>query len=142
GAADVDGADAQVHVLESLPRQASGAVDREALGAMLSGGGARTPAGPLEVVVAEAFRDVLGVDDVGAHADFFTLGGSSLQATRVLARVQERTGLRLPVTVLFEHASVARLAAHIRHLVDPEQLDVSLLTDAQVALLLSVIQAP
>ncbi|NVJ06426.1 SDR family NAD(P)-dependent oxidoreductase [Myxococcus sp. AM001] len=142
GAADVDGADAQVHVLESLPRQASGAVDREALGAMLSGGGARTPAGPLEVVVAEAFRNVLGVDDVGAHADFFTLGGSSLQATRVLARVQERTGLRLPVTVLFEHASVARLAAHIRDLVDPEQLDVSLLTDAQVALLLSVIQAP
>ncbi|QDE81485.1 SDR family NAD(P)-dependent oxidoreductase [Myxococcus xanthus] len=141
GAAGVDGAGAQVHVLESLPRQASGAVDREALGAMLSGGGARIPEGPLEVVVAEAFRDVLGVDDVGAHADFFVLGGSSLQATRVLARVQERTGLRLPVTALFEHASVARLAAHVRHLVDPEQLDVSLLTDAQVALLLSVMQA-
>ncbi len=142
GTAAVDVEGAQVHVLEALPRQASGAVDREALGALVSGGGARAPTGPLEGVVAEAFRDVLGVDDVGAHADFFALGGSSLQATRVLARVQERTGLRLPVTALFEHASVARLAAQVRRMVDPEQLDVSQLTDAQVALLLSVIQAP
>jgi acyl carrier protein len=115
-------------------------VDRQTLAVEAFGGEADAPLGPLEQVVADAFREVLGVDGVGAGSDFFSLGGNSLQATRVMARVNGRTGLRLQEVAVFEFPSVSRLAAYIRQSVDPSQLDVSQLTDEQVNLLLSAIQ--
>ncbi|PTL79270.1 peptide synthetase [Vitiosangium sp. GDMCC 1.1324] len=133
---------AVLHRVPSLPRGPDGKVDREALAARASGGSGDAPTGPLEEVIVEAFRDVLGVDAVGRETDFFSLGGSSLQATRVMARINERTGLRLREVALFEHPSVSRLADHLRRSVDLSQLDVSQLTDAQVDLLLHALHTP
>lgn len=98
--------------------------------------------GPFEEIVAEAFREVLGADRVGSASEFFSLGGSSLQATRVVARIHERTGLRLRELALFEHPTVARLATHLRQSVDLDQLDVSQLSDEQVSLLLGALHSP
>jgi acyl-CoA synthetase (AMP-forming)/AMP-acid ligase II/NADP-dependent 3-hydroxy acid dehydrogenase YdfG len=131
---------AVLHPLPSLPRRADGAVDPEALAARISGGAVEAPLGPLEAVVVEAFREVLGVDVPGAHTDFFSLGGSSLQATRVMARINARTGLRLREVTLFDHPSASRLAAYLRQAVNPSAVDVSQLSDDQVALLLSALQ--
>ncbi|QRK13388.1 SDR family NAD(P)-dependent oxidoreductase [Archangium violaceum] len=135
-------ADAVLHPVPSLPRSPEGTVDRQALAAEAFGGAADSPLGPFEQVVAEAFREVLGVDAVGAGSDFFSLGGSSLQASRVMARVNERTGLRLREVAVFEYPSVSRLAAYIRQSVDPSQVDVTRLSDEQVALLLHALHAP
>jgi acyl carrier protein len=82
------------------------------------------------------------VDAVGAHSDFFSLGGGSLQATRVVTRIHERTGLRLREAALFDHPSVSRLATHVREAMGSGQVDVSQLTDEQVGLLLRALQAP
>ncbi|AEI62076.1 SDR family NAD(P)-dependent oxidoreductase [Corallococcus macrosporus] len=130
---------AVLHPLTEWPRRADSSVDREALAADLSGTGDGTPAGPFETVVMEAFREVLGAQGVGAGSDFFTLGGSSLQATRVVARINERTGLRLREVALFEHPTATALADHVRRVVDLTQLDISVLSDAQVDLLLRVL---
>ncbi|MBJ6765521.1 SDR family NAD(P)-dependent oxidoreductase [Myxococcaceae bacterium JPH2] len=124
------------HVVATLPRSADGAVDREALRARARGEETGRPLGLFETVVSEAFREVLGAPGVGAATDFFSLGGSSLMANRVVARINDRTGLRLRPAALFEHPTAAALAAHVRQVVDPAELDVSSLTDAQVDLLL------
>ncbi|WP_275900259.1 SDR family NAD(P)-dependent oxidoreductase [Pyxidicoccus trucidator] len=131
---------AVLHSLSGLPRREDGAVDREALAARISGAGDDAPAGPFEALVMETFHEVLGAGGVGAGSDFFTLGGSSLQATRVVARINERTGLRLREATLFEHPTASALAAHVRQVVDLAQVDVSVLTDAQVDLLLRVLR--
>jgi NAD(P)-dependent dehydrogenase (short-subunit alcohol dehydrogenase family)/acyl carrier protein len=132
---------AVLHTVPSLPRSPEGTVDRQALAARAFGGVADSPLGPLELVVADAFREVLGVEAVGVDSNFFSLGGSSLQATRVVARVNENTGLRLREVAVFAHPSVSELAAYIRQSVDPAQLDVSHLSDEQVALLLHALHA-
>jgi acyl-CoA synthetase (AMP-forming)/AMP-acid ligase II/NAD(P)-dependent dehydrogenase (short-subunit alcohol dehydrogenase family) len=129
----------QLHPLPALPRTPDGAVDREALAAQAFGASADDAPEPFEDVVVEAFREVLGGGQVGAGSDFFSLGGSSLQAFRVVARLNARTGLHLREVALFEHPSVRELAAHLRQSVDPSRLDVSSLTDEQVGLLLRVL---
>ncbi|RJS23353.1 peptide synthetase [Corallococcus sp. H22C18031201] len=124
------------HVVSTLPRGSDGAVNRETLVARARGEESERPLGLFETVVSEAFREVLGAPGVGAASDFFSLGGSSLMANRVVARINDRTGLRLRPAALFEHPTASSLAAHVRQVVDPAELDVSSLTDAQVDLLL------
>jgi acyl-CoA synthetase (AMP-forming)/AMP-acid ligase II/NAD(P)-dependent dehydrogenase (short-subunit alcohol dehydrogenase family) len=129
-----------LHPVSALPRTQDGAVDREALCAQAFGAAADAAPEPFEDVVVEAFREVLGGGQVGAGSDFFSLGGSSLQAFRVVARLNARTGLRLREVALFEYPSVRELAAHLRQSVDLSRLDVSGLTDEQVGLLLRVLR--
>ncbi|MBZ4422258.1 non-ribosomal peptide synthetase [Myxococcus sp. RHSTA-1-4] len=132
--------------LPAWPLNANGKVDREALPAptgehaALIGDAGDAPSTPAQQLVAESFAWALGLPTVGLSDDFFTLGGSSLQATRVVARIHERLGLRLHVAALFEHPSVRELADHVQRVVDAAQVDVSALTDAQVDLLLSVLR--
>lgn len=141
GAPSLEGESGAVpHAVDSFPRRPDGTVDREALAARELDGGSSGPLGPLEEVVVDAFREVLGVGDVGLRSGFFSLGGSSLQATRVMARINEATGLRLREPVLFENPSVSQLVAYLRRTVDVSQLDVSQLSDAQVDLLLRSLQ--
>ncbi|MFW0784017.1 amino acid adenylation domain-containing protein [Gordonia sp. CPCC 206044] len=70
----------------------------------------RAPNSQLEVVVAGIFGQVLGQDRVGADADFFDLGGSSLSATKVTSRLSALLDRQVPVKLLFEYPTVATLA--------------------------------
>jgi amino acid adenylation domain-containing protein len=103
--------------LDRLPRTSSGKVDRGALpvpGA--SGAGGQSPlTDEVDELVARAWRDILGVS-VSRSDDFFALGGDSLLATRVVARLRAVLGVSLTVGVIFEHPTVTRLAAHLRTL--------------------------
>ncbi len=101
--------------LESLPLTANGKVDRRALAALdvdpepESGEEARTP---LEELVAGLFAQILGLDRaVGRSEDFFQLGGHSLLAARLASRVREVCGIEVGVRSVFEHSTVAELAA-------------------------------
>ncbi|MEV0331556.1 non-ribosomal peptide synthase/polyketide synthase [Nocardia sp. NPDC050717] len=101
-------------LLDALPVNASGKLDRKTLPAP-----ARTvvayaaPAGPVEQAVARVFGEVLGLDRVGRDDDFFALGGNSLVATQVAARLGADLGCRLGVRDLFGATTPARLAAAI-----------------------------
>jgi amino acid adenylation domain-containing protein len=100
-------------VLDALPRTPNGKADRRALpipAAPSSGAGER-PRGAAEELVAAVWREVLELDTVGRDDNFFDLGGDSLLANRVLARLRERAGVEVPLLALFEQPQLAGLAA-------------------------------
>ena len=59
------------------------------------------------------FAEVLGVERVGLDDDFFELGGNSLVATQVAARLGAALDTRVPVRELFEATTVEALAARL-----------------------------
>ncbi|MGV9409270.1 amino acid adenylation domain-containing protein [Nocardia sp. NPDC003693] len=100
--------------LDAMPLNASGKLDRKALPEPeFQARAYRAPAAGTESVVAEVFATVLGLDRVGADDEFFELGGNSLSATRVVARLGAALGARVPVRALFAAPSVAQLAAYL-----------------------------
>ncbi|HEU0300657.1 MAG TPA: amino acid adenylation domain-containing protein, partial [Longimicrobium sp.] len=103
-------------VLDAFPLTTSGKIDRLALPEPDWTEAAEAyvaPRTPVEEVLAAIWADVLGIDRVGARDDFFALGGHSLLATRVVSRVRQALGVELPLRALFEHATIAALAARI-----------------------------
>ncbi|WP_084436877.1 non-ribosomal peptide synthetase [Aldersonia kunmingensis] len=104
-------------VLDEFPVNPSGKLDRKALPEpVIEARSYRAPSTPVEEIVAETFADVLGVDRVGIDDDFFELGGNSLIATRLVARLGVALNAVVPVRVVFEASSVAGLAVRVeRH---------------------------
>ncbi|WP_157113111.1 non-ribosomal peptide synthetase, partial [Nocardia speluncae] len=106
---------AAVVELDAFPLNTSGKLDRKALPEpVFETREFRAPSTPIEEIVAGVFADVLGVQRVGADDDFFALGGNSLIATQVAARVGQALDAQVPVRVLFEASTVAAVAARIQ----------------------------
>jgi amino acid adenylation domain-containing protein len=103
--------------LERLPLTPSGKLDRRALPALTSLAGTNhghvAPETPLEIELCGLWQDVLEVSQLGVTDDFFATGGDSLRAVRLMARVQRRYGLELPIAALIEAPSVRQLARAI-----------------------------
>ena len=102
--------------LDELPLSATGKVDRAALPAPDFShvlGEYVPPSTAIEKRVAEIWRTVLDVGQIGRNADFFEVGGHSLLATQVMSRVRTSFGLELPVRALFETRTVERFAQRI-----------------------------
>ncbi|MGW6693671.1 non-ribosomal peptide synthase/polyketide synthase, partial [Rhodococcus sp. NPDC054953] len=99
-------------VLEALPLGPTGKLDRRALPEpVLAVADYLAPSTPAEVAVAGIIADLLGVDRVGASDDFFVLGGNSLVATQLVARVNTALGSTIRIRDVFEAPGVAALAA-------------------------------
>jgi acyl carrier protein len=74
------------------------------------------PRNELETTVANVWRELLGIDEVGVHDNFFELGGHSLFAARVLSRLKDTFGVALPLESIFDKPTVAELAEQIQAL--------------------------
>lgn len=105
--------------LDEIPITAHGKIDRRALPEpeITSTTAFREPSTDTERTVAGLFAGLLERDEVGADDSFFDLGGHSLLATKLVAAVRGRCGVDVGVQDVFEHATVAGLAAHIDELV-------------------------
>ncbi len=101
--------------LESMPTTPTGKIDRRALPAPDRvrpelDSAFVTPRTPLEERLARLWSELLGLDQVGVHDNFFALGGHSLLAGQVVTRLRDDLGLELPLRTVFDHPTVAALA--------------------------------
>ncbi|HEX6184596.1 MAG TPA: amino acid adenylation domain-containing protein [Pyrinomonadaceae bacterium] len=108
-------------VLDSLPLNANGKVERALLPeAAPAGGDAEeefvAPRTPAEEIIAAACAQVLGLERLSVHSDFFALGGHSLAATRVVSQLRKSFGVEVPLRAIFESPSVAKLAETVEAL--------------------------
>ena len=63
-----------------------------------------------EKLVSEIFVEVLGIEDAGKKDNFFELGGHSLRATKLVNRIEARTGCRISVREIFVLSTVEEIA--------------------------------
>jgi len=104
--------------LERLPVTPNGKLDRAALPAP---DGARPqlerpyvpPQSPVEEKLESIWRDVLGIERVGIDDDFFHLGGHSMLAVRMIARVRDALDVELSLTQAFEQPTIRELAGSV-----------------------------
>ncbi|MEU8889953.1 amino acid adenylation domain-containing protein [Streptomyces sp. NPDC048442] len=107
-------------VLDRIPLTPNGKADRAALPApavRTAPHGARAqqqPTDPARDTIAGIWAEALGVDEVATDRNFFDLGGHSLIATQVVARIRETYGVELPMRLMFEGRTVAQLAEVVR----------------------------
>ena len=106
--------------LDALPRTKNGKLDREALPppeAVLNRAPVmKRPLTALEAGLVEIWRETLSHESVGPEDDFFELGGDSLMAIQLMLAIEKRHGVKLPVEVLLEATTVARLAEKLEEL--------------------------
>ncbi|WP_437305951.1 amino acid adenylation domain-containing protein [Sorangium sp. So ce388] len=108
---------AAIVALPALPLTANGKIDRAALPEPeRAGAGAADPRGfvaprnEVEATLAQIWADILRVERVGIHDNFFALGGDSIRSLQVIARANQR-GVKLSPKDLFDHPTVAAAAA-------------------------------
>ena len=117
-------------LVDDLPRTASGKVVKRELrerfgrepaeapvgtgttpATAATGAAVTTPSNGAEAAVLAIWRDVLGREDIGVHDDFYDLGGHSLAATQIAARLRDAFAVDVPLAAVFDHPTVAELAA-------------------------------
>jgi len=110
--------------VDHFPLSPNGKVDRRTLpdpgavpaGALASGAGAFVaPRTPEEELLCQIWAEVLGIDHVGVHDNFFEMGGHSLLAVQVMARTRDVLGVEVPLRHFFDHPTVAETAEWLRH---------------------------
>jgi len=104
--------------LDSLPLTANGKIDRNALPNPSaveneSGTAPEPPRNELELVIAEAWKDALGVDRVGLNENFFDLGAHSLMVADVHIQLKQLLGREFSLVDLFQFPTVTALAKHL-----------------------------
>src|SRR6185312_11392948 len=105
--------------LEALPFTSNGKVDRQALSALSlrDAGLSKADAAPrddVELRLVHIWEDLMQVRPVNITDDFFQLGGHSLLAVRLMARIQEVFQQNLPISTLFQGATIEQLASLLR----------------------------
>ncbi|MBV9391013.1 MAG: amino acid adenylation domain-containing protein, partial [Verrucomicrobia bacterium] len=103
----------RIEILASLPRTANGKVDKRALPAPTAiHRKSPKPAGAIEQSLALIWQEVLGLDQIGVHDNFFDLGGRSLLLIRVQKLVAERLKRAISILDLFRLPTIHAVAAH------------------------------
>ena len=104
--------------MEAIPLTINGKVDRRLLpepdlNYVSSATEYTAPRSPVEQNLVEIWRDILSVERISIHDNFFALGGHSLRAIRVLAKIHQQLTVKLKLTELFAHPTIAELAQEI-----------------------------
>ncbi|WP_139487939.1 non-ribosomal peptide synthetase [Brevibacillus dissolubilis] len=103
--------------LEAMPITINGKIDRKALpeptGDMRSGMTYIEPQTDVEKQLAAIWHELLGVEKVGIHDDFFALGGHSLKATQLVSRIQKQFEVVFPLRDVFTISTLGEMAAQI-----------------------------
>jgi amino acid adenylation domain-containing protein len=106
-------------MLEAVPRTAHGKLDRKALPAPSIGDRLaviryQAPRDEIELRVQRIWEGLLPTSPIGIADDFFAAGGTSLLAVSIVTRCNRELAIELPIRILFDHPTIARLAMAIR----------------------------
>ena len=104
--------------IPEMPLNTSGKLNRTLLvqqvpSLLADSQGHSPPRNRLERELAEIWSEILQVEPIGIHGNFFHLGGHSLSASRVVTQIRERYGLEIPLKTLFQHATISTLAREL-----------------------------
>jgi amino acid adenylation domain-containing protein len=104
--------------LETLPLTPNGKIDRKALPVPRPETSQQpvAPRTPVEVALADIWKEVLRVEEVSIYDDFFAHGGHSLIATRLVSQIRDRFDVEVPIRAVFEKRTIEKLALYIAEL--------------------------
>ncbi len=138
--------------LAELPLSPNRKVDRGALmqrevvrPAVAAGGAPLAPRGALEETLADIWRKVLGIEQIGVDESFFEAGGHSLRLVQVQAGILDALGIEVPIVELFRHPTIASLASHLGGVpaaVAPAPVPVPVAGDTDVAIIAMAARLP
>jgi acyl-coenzyme A synthetase/AMP-(fatty) acid ligase/acyl carrier protein len=113
--------------LDELPLTRHGKVDRDALPTPIDTTRdepeGRQPQTSIEAATASVVAELLGVDEVGIDQNFFLLGGHSMLGAQVIVRLEDLFGVEITLRRLFDHPTVAEIAAEVERLIAADQAD-------------------
>ncbi|MWC31394.1 amino acid adenylation domain-containing protein, partial [Paenibacillus sp. MMS18-CY102] len=100
--------------LEQIPLNVNGKVDRKALptpeGGMQTGTEYVAPRTPMEAQLAQIWQEVLGLERIGMKDNFFDVGGHSLRATTLVAKMHKAMGIEMPLREVFQYSTIEQMA--------------------------------
>jgi amino acid adenylation domain-containing protein len=104
--------------ISSIPVTPNGKIDRNALPSPITQNielkkNYVGPATDTEKQLTEMWQDIMGIKQISVDADFFALGGRSLLAVQIMARVAKITGKRLPISTLLNNPTIAKLSSYL-----------------------------
>ena len=107
-------------ILDSLPLTNNGKVDRKALSSIAFnrpnfGVPYKAPHTEMEQNLVQIWQDILQVDTVGVHDDFFELGGNSLLSARATISMNEVLHTTLPTSLLYKHTTIDKISNFINN---------------------------
>lgn len=105
-------------ILDGMPATPNGKVDRKAIAALgqaqsKSGGALVEPRTDVEKKLIAIWKEILGVETISVHDNFFEIGGHSLLAFRALTHITQSFNVKLPLRRFFESPTVVDLAGLI-----------------------------
>jgi FkbH-like protein len=106
----------------NTPAQLLAAVQAASFRPRALGGTIVPAAGPIELGLCRIWREVLRLDDIGVTDDYFEMGGTSLLAVSIFARMEREMGVRQPLAVLTQCPTIRQLAARIERKEDTQSL--------------------
>jgi len=108
-------------IVDEIPKGATGKIQRFGLADKFAAQlvpKAVAPKGDLETKIADIYAEVLGVKEISAAENFFALGGDSLRAMQVIARVRAAFNVNLSIATIFWKSTVKDLAHEISRAMD------------------------
>ena len=101
--------------IQNLPLNANGKIDRKALPDPVWDvdlkDDYKPPVNDLEKSIVHIWKEVLGIEKIGLTDNFFSLGGHSLTAVQIIAKIENQVYKKIPLAVFFKYPTVERLAA-------------------------------
>lgn len=104
--------------IDKIPLSPNGKVDRKSLSGCIDAlpqdkRPMVSPSTETEMLLAEIWCQILNIESVGIHEDFFGMGGDSLLANMLATQLKKRTGIRVPLGTVFEKSTIFTLGRHI-----------------------------
>jgi amino acid adenylation domain-containing protein len=107
---------AQWVILEKFPLTSNHKIDRKSLPKPIdlkdpNGSVVHTPLSKSQQIVADIWKKSLSISNIGLDVDFFEIGGHSLIAVEVMTQLEKESGIKLPLSILFEYPTIRTLAS-------------------------------